>query len=203
MHYVPKLDGVKITPEWLGNQFLRKLSQELRSQQIFPSEIILTAPVQSYEKYLRWLEECSAEIFASSSPNFSSPRIKILDEPTAAALGYGAIASSALVLVIDFGGGTLDLSLVRLPKSEDVAKWGEQIGVNRSEWTEHKAQAIAKTGYTIGGEDIDQWLIQDYLEVNEVNNLSILKFLMERIKIALSEVESASESFLIARTNPQ
>jgi molecular chaperone DnaK (HSP70) len=202
VNFVPKLDGVKITPEWLGNQFLRELSKELRSQQIFASEIILTAPVQAYEKYLRWLEESSTEIFAPNLPTLQMPRIRILDEPTAAALGYGAIAPSALVLVIDFGGGTLDLSLVRLPRSENVAKWGEQIGVNRSEWTEHKAEAITKTGYTIGGEDIDQWLVQDYLESREdiadsnaVTNLSILKFLMERIKITLSETETASEIF--------
>jgi molecular chaperone DnaK (HSP70) len=202
VNYVPTLDGVKITPEWLGNQFLRELSKELRSQQIFASEIILTAPVQSYEKYLRWLEDSSTEIFAPNLPTVQMPRIRILDEPTAAALGYEAIAPSALVLVIDFGGGTLDLSLVRLPKSENIAKWGDQIGVNRNEWTEHKAEVITKTGYTIGGEDIDQWLVQDYLasweeiaDTNGVANLSILKFLMERIKITLSETEIASEIF--------
>lgn len=202
VNYVPKLDGVKVTPEWLGSQFLREISKELRSQQIFPSEIILTAPVQSYEKYLRWLEGCSNTIFAPNLPTLKAPQIRIIDEPTAAALGYEAIAPSALVLVIDFGGGTLDLSLVRLPKSENVSKWGEQIGVNRSEWTEHQAEVIAKTGYTIGGEDIDQWLVQDYLEEceditngSETNNLSVLKFLMERIKINLSEVETASEIF--------
>ncbi len=204
VRYVPRLDGVKVTPEWVGNQFLNELLKELRSQQIFPSEIILTVPVQSYEKYLRWLEECSAEIFASNLPTLQMPRIRIIDEPTAAALGYGAIASSefvsALVLVIDFGGGTLDLSLVRLPRSENVAKWGEQIGVNRNEWTEYQAEAIAKTGYTIGGEDIDQWLIEEYLESHEVTNMSMLKFLMERIKIRLSEVESASEIFFNANT---
>jgi len=200
--YIPRLDGVKVTPEWVGNQFLRELLHKLRSHQNFPSQIILTAPVQSYEKYLRWLEECSVEIFMPNVPTLETPQIRILDEPTAAALGYGAIAPSALVLVIDFGGGTLDLSLVRLPKSENVAKWGDQIGVNRDEWTEHQAEAIAKTGYSIGGEDIDQWLVQDYLESREDltdagtgNNSTILKFLMERIKLQLSESEIASEIF--------
>jgi len=200
--YIPRLDGVKVTPEWVGNQFLRELLHKLRSHQNFPSQIILTAPVQSYEKYLRWLEECSVEIFTPNVPTLETPQIRILDEPTAAALGYGAIAPSALVLVIDFGGGTLDLSLVRLPKSENVAKWGDQIGVNRDEWTEHQAEAIAKTGYSIGGEDIDQWLVQDYLESREDltdagtgNNSTILKFLMERIKLQLSESEIASEIF--------
>ncbi len=202
VNYIPKIDGVKITPEWLGKQFLRELSQQLRSQQIFPSVIIVTAPVQAYEKYLRWLEASSAEIFTADLPTLQTPQIRIIDEPTAAALGYGAIHPSDLVLVIDFGGGTLDLSLVRLPKSESISKWGDQIGVNRSEWTEYKAEAIAKTGYTIGGEDIDQWLVQDYLENyaesphrDSGNNVSILKFLMERIKVKLSEVETVSEIF--------
>ena len=68
VRYVPNLDGVKVTPEWVGNQFLSELLKAVRSQQIFPSEIILTAPVQSYEKYLRWLEECSTEIFAPNLP---------------------------------------------------------------------------------------------------------------------------------------
>jgi molecular chaperone DnaK (HSP70) len=106
--------------------------------------------------------------------------------------------------VIDFGGGTLDLALVRLPQNENVAEWGERIGVN-SNSTESKAEAIAKTGYTIGGEDINLWLMEDYLESCEVNNfdnnpdksknLNVLKFLMERIKINLSEGETASEIF--------
>ena len=205
--YIPRLDGVKVTPEWVGGQFLRELLHKLRSQQNFPSQIILTAPVQSYEKYLRWLEECSTEIFTPNLPTLETPQVRILDEPTAAALGYGAIAPSALVLVIDFGGGTLDLSLVRLPKSENIVKWGDQIGVNRSEWTEHQAEAIAKTGYSIGGEDIDQWLVQDYLESLEDitdsstgNNSTILKFLMERIKLQLSESEIAAEVFFDVTT---
>jgi molecular chaperone DnaK (HSP70) len=213
VRYVPKLDDVKVTPEWIGNQFLRELLTEMRSQQIFPSEIILTVPVQAYEQYLRWLESCSSEIFTSNLPTIPTPRIRIIDEPTAAALGYGemgygAIAlnnlASSLVLVIDFGGGTLDLALVRLPQNENVAEWGERIGVNTNS-TESKAEAIAKTGYTIGGEDINQWLMEDYLESCEVNdfeekpdqskNLNVLKFLMERIKINLSEEQTASEIF--------
>ena len=194
--YIPKLDGIKITPEWLGNRFLSQIFQNLRSQQIFPSEIILTAPVQAYEKYLRWLEQCSTEVFTSHSPTLAAPRIRILDEPTAAALGYGAIAPSALVLVIDFGGGTLDLALVRLPKNENVNEWGDRLGVGES--SANKAEVIAKTGYTVGGEDIDLWLVQDYLETNQGNDLAnsiVLKQLMERIKISLSEVEASTEVF--------
>lgn len=204
VNYIPTLDGIKVSPEWLGKQFLRKLAQELRSQQLFPSEIILTAPVQAYEKYLRWLEESSNDVFAPNLPTLATPQVRLLDEPTAAALGYAAITPSALVLVIDFGGGTLDLSLVRLPKGENITQWGTRIGINSDQYLENQAEVIAKTGYTIGGEDIDQWLVQDYWQSRDDINAnlpeqesshSILKFLMERIKIKLSESEITSEIF--------
>lgn len=210
VRYIPKIDGIKVTPEWVGGKFLREILLKLRSQQAFPSEIILTAPVQAYEKYLRWLEECSTEIFLPNLSTLEPPIIRVIDEPTAAALGYEAIAPSALVLVIDFGGGTLDLSLVRLPKNDNVSKWGDRLGINQSEWSDHKAEVIAKTGYTIGGEDIDQWLMQDYFanredvetiqDPPETQGTSILKFLMERLKIKLSEGEMASEIFFDVTT---
>jgi molecular chaperone DnaK (HSP70) len=202
VNYIPTLDGVKVSPEWLGKQFLRKLAQELRSQQIFPSEIILTAPVQAYEKYLRWLEESSTDIFAANLPTLATPQVRLLDEPTAAALGYAAITPSALVLVIDFGGGTLDLSLVRLPQSENITQWGTRVGINSDQYLENQAEVIAKTGYTLGGEDVDQWLVQDYWQSRDdihakhpeqESSHSILRLLMERIKIKLSDSEIASE----------
>jgi molecular chaperone DnaK (HSP70) len=203
--YAPRIDGVKISPEWVGQQFLRQLLHNLRSQQIFPSEIILTVPVDAYEKYLRWLEGCSSEVFSLDLPTAIDPKIRILDEPTAAALGYGAIAPHDLVLVIDLGGGTLDLSLVRLPQHHDVTQWGEQLGANQDQQGEYRAVAIAKSGYTVGGEDIDRWLMEDclanYLDAdladkdkNHSQN-PILKLLMERIKINLSETEAASTVF--------
>lgn len=207
--YAPRIDGVKISPEWVGQQFLRQLLRNLRSQQIFPSEIILTVPVDAYEKYLRWLEGCSNEVFSLDLPNVADPKVRILDEPTAAALGYGAIAPHDLVLVIDLGGGTLDLSLVRLPQHHDVTQWGEQLGASQDPQGEYRAVAIAKSGYSIGGEDIDQWLMEDCwanyfdasLAAREQNNSQdnsqnpILKLLMERIKIKLSDAETASAVF--------
>ncbi len=61
----------------------------------------------------------------------------MLDEPTAAALGYG-LADQEILLVIDFGGGTLDLSLVRLDQSVQnqkpvgfLLKWGNKSLADR------------------------------------------------------------------------
>ncbi|CCH65243.1 Chaperone protein DnaK [Richelia intracellularis HM01] len=66
--------------------------------------LVLTVPVDSFEAYRHWLGKVCLELPVE--------QIRMLDEPTAAALGYG-LANQEIFLVVDFGGGTLDLSLVR------------------------------------------------------------------------------------------
>jgi molecular chaperone DnaK (HSP70) len=64
-------------------------------------------PVDSFEAYRHWLGKVCQALPVES--------VRMLDEPTAAALGYGMV-NEEILLVIDFGGGTLDLSLVQLDK---------------------------------------------------------------------------------------
>ena len=71
--------------------------------------LVLTVPVDSFEVYRSWL--------SGVCETLPVERIRLLDEPTAAALGYGMTAAETL-LVVDFGGGTLDLSLVQLTNTE-------------------------------------------------------------------------------------
>ena len=97
---------------------------------------------------------------------------------------------NALVLVIDFGGGTLDLSLVR------TAPINEKSQVT-------KAEAIAKSDAYIGGIDVDRWIAEHFLrqwgiarsQISEVDWLKILK-LAEQIKIKLSLVTEVTETWL-------
>ena len=67
----------------------------------------------------------------------------MLDEPTAAALGYG-LTDQGTLLVVDFGGGTLDLSLVSLDQGTQaktkplgfLLKWGDKnLGENSQQKT--------------------------------------------------------------------
>ncbi len=155
--FEPVIDGVSLPPERVGQWFIHALLQHLARYQIIPSEICLTAPVQAGERYLRWLEACHAQ--ALQYPK--APRVRTLDEPTAAALGYEAAAPGAVVLVVDFGGGTLDLSLVRLPRSRDTAQWGQFLDEGEIA-TDRQVELIAKTGQMLGGEDIDRWLLEDF-----------------------------------------
>ncbi|MEB3174549.1 MAG: Hsp70 family protein, partial [Cyanobacteriota bacterium] len=96
------------------------------------------------------------------------------------------------------GGGTADFSLVRLnsPKSAPtrgflLKGWGQKTTTKANLQT----QVIAKAGTALGGSDIDYWL-QDYFcqTLNLQPSTWILR-LAERLKIALSSQETATEVY--------
>lgn len=174
-----ELDGNFYDAEAIAEIFLTELWQrlnlELKAQGLQPTQLIFTVPVGSFEAYLHW--------FANFAEKLQLPNIQIIDESTAAALGYAITRPNALVLVIDFGGGTLDLSLVRTaPISQNS--------------TAIKAEAIAKSDAYIGGMDIDCSIAEYFLgqwgmtrsQLSEPAWLSILE-LAEQIKIQLSRVQ--------------
>ena len=155
-------------------------------------QLVLTAPVASFEGYLAWLNR----MFDESMQD----RIHIVDESTAAALGYAVTKPGAVVLVFDFGGGTLDISLVELPESRQ--KTGGILALlRRSAPANHTARVIAKAGRIIGGSDVDQWLVTDVLTKTGVSikalgsNYARLLTRCEAAKIALSTHESVSIEF--------
>ena len=104
--FLPELEGKFITFEQVGEWFLTTLIDQLKTGlRENPSSLTLTVPVDSFEAYRQWLTQtCQA---------WEIEQVRILDEPTAAALGYGATAAN-LLLAIDFGGGTIDFSLIQL-----------------------------------------------------------------------------------------
>src|SRR5690606_22229212 len=75
-------------------------------------------------------------------------RLRFLDEPVAAALGYGVgIGGRKTVLVIDIGGGTAHAAVVQLDHQ------GVQKGLS---------MVLAKTGRQLGGNLVDRWLAEDF-----------------------------------------
>ena len=85
------------------------------------SELILTVPVDSFEVYRSWLSGAIA-----STALGQIERVRLLDESTAAALAYGS-ENRELVLVVDFGGGTLDISLVKMNHSVAAQGTGKPL----------------------------------------------------------------------------
>jgi molecular chaperone DnaK (HSP70) len=197
--FLPELDGVTMTFERVGELFLTEIIKQL--QQSLPEvgeSLVLTVPVDSFEVYRRWLSGVCATLPVD--------RIRLLDEPTAAALGYGITAAETL-LVVDFGGGTLDLSLVQLTKQVQqgktplgfLLKWGEKA-VESSTQTPQLARVIAKAGQNLGGTDIDNWVSQDLALSQGLTTSALITRLAEKLKIQLSLQTTATEVYFDDRT---
>jgi molecular chaperone DnaK (HSP70) len=191
--FLPELDGRNITFEQVGEWFLTKVITELAPIEGHLDSLVLTVPVDSFEAYRYWLGKvCQA---------LPVPQVRMLDEPTAAALGYGLSAEENL-LVIDFGGGTLDLSLVCLDnKVADtkpvgfLLKWGNKFLAEDSKQKLKTARVLAKAGQNLGGTDIDNWIVDYFAKSQGLPVNSLTTRLAERLKIQLSTQEKASEFF--------
>ncbi|MDB9315484.1 Hsp70 family protein [Spirulina sp. CS-785/01] len=180
------IDGTEYEAKRVAEQFLQQIWQELENLQINPTELIFTVPVGAFERYINWFRDWVEKI--------GLQKVRFVDESTAAALGYSIQRPESLVLVIDFGGGTLDLSLVR---TQSVRGQEDTL----------KARTIAKADAYIGGEDIDIWIIEDYLrnmgasrEDLSATSWQNLLEIAERLKVQLSNQEEAAESWLDEET---
>lgn len=193
-----EIDNTRWGDAEAGSAYLRAVLTALfEAEGAPPEELVLTVPIQSFESYLQWLRD---EVIAERWP---VRRLRIVDESTAAALGYDVRTPGELVLVFDFGGGTLDVSLVRLPSAgEDssVVLEAEQTDLTFAFGPDFTARVLAKAGRVLGGDDIDHWLIEEFLARvglarNQASTIySQLKSAVETAKIRLSTHESADVS---------
>ncbi len=192
--FLPELDGQIVTFEQVGQWFLFQVIEQLAPMQGGLESLVLTVPVDSFEAYRHWLGKvCQA---------LPVEQVRMLDEPTAAALGYG-LADQEILLVIDFGGGTLDLSLVRLDNSVKVAskpvgfllKWGNKSLAEDSKQKVKTARVLAKAGQNLGGSDIDNWIVDYFANTQGLTVSPLTMRLAERVKIQLSTQSQASEVY--------
>ncbi|MBV9386312.1 MAG: Hsp70 family protein [Chroococcidiopsidaceae cyanobacterium CP_BM_ER_R8_30] len=151
-------------------------------------EVVFTVPVEAFEHYENWLTEV-AEVAGIR-------RFRLIDEPSAAALGYGAhIQPGDVYLIFDFGGGTLDVAVVLIEAPEQ-----SQVG--------RRCRVLGKAGIELGGATLDQWLFQDVLKQTErsdtdddVRLLSrALLVECERAKVRLSDYERADGTVMNPNT---
>ena len=175
------IDGQLYDVEQIAAHFLTQIWEAIKAAQIEPSLLIFTVPVGAFERYLSWFQELALK--------FGCPAVKFVDESTAAALGYAVQRSGSTVLVADFGGGTLDLSLVRT----SAMITGQEI---------LRAEVLAKSDADVGGEDLDRWIVENYLQqmhttrgaIGEIGWQNLLS-IAEQLKIQLSTVDEAKESW--------
>src|SRR5258708_1425947 len=186
------IDGTLYADRDAGRSFVRQLLASIPFDKENIDQLVLTAPVAAFEAYLAWLNDLIEDI--------PPERIRIVDESTAAALGYAVTEPGAVVLVFDFGGGTLDLSLVQLPESRE--KTGGFIQrLLKGNAGQHSAKVIAKAGRVIGGSDNDQWVLAEDLNRSGVStaelgsDYSALLTAIELAKVTHSTDEQATISF--------
>jgi len=177
---------------------MRQLLQGLPNRQEI-DQLVLTVPVAAFRGYVDWLNGLVGE---------AADTIRVVDESTAAALGYAITEPGALVLVFDFGGGTLDLSLVQLPENREHTG-GFLSLFRRTPSSRHASRVMAKAGRVIGGSDVDHWLLTEVLRQTRLtidqlgHDYAALLTHCEQAKIDLST--KASTSFMFeadGRTHP-
>ncbi|WP_420463397.1 Hsp70 family protein [Candidatus Palauibacter sp.] len=75
---------------------------------------------------------------------------RTLDEPVAAALGYGVDVGRPTTLVaFDFGGGSMEAAVVRTHGARTV-----ETG---------RAEVLAKQAVELGGDDVDRWILERFV----------------------------------------
>jgi len=136
--------------------------------------ITLTAPVESFDLFRMFLGEIAQD--------FNLSNWKVIDEPTAVALGYKVVISPDYpYCIIDFGGGTLDINIVRVSNIEEE---------NSS-----KVAIVGIAGLDFGGEDIDKVLSDVVKAKHKLENITGLQDALEHVKITLSKEDNATINF--------
>ena len=129
-----------VTAREVARLFLRELLASVKratGERI--RDLVVTAPVSAFETYRAEVQGLLHGLGVS--------RVRFVDEPVAAALGYGlSLSHERTVLVVDIGGGTMHVVLVAL--SPRGAMGGE-------------ARVLAKQGRPLGGNAVDGWVLEE------------------------------------------
>lgn len=134
------LKGRPMSAREVAAVFLRELLAEVtRVTGERPRDLTVGTPVDSFEPYRAVLRDLLTDLGVK--------RVRTVDEPVAAALGYGLRPDrGARVLVLDFGGGTLDGAVLRLEEG-NVASG--------------HAAVLAKDAVPVGGRLVDAWMVEE------------------------------------------
>lgn len=184
------LGGKQYAPEQISAEILKKLKADAEEREGEVSHAVITVPAYFTEK------QKNATKLAAKYAGLKV--LKILAEPTAAAIAYGVdnlkAGEAKTVLIYDFGGGTFDLSVLNIVDGQYL-----EMGTGGDRW--------------LGGDDIDKELTNyiykqvcskynlDIKEIDKlIDNLQIKKkfrFLsdfrqkVEQIKIELSSSQTS------------
>jgi len=173
------IDGKKYTPQEISARILAKLKRD--AEQYLGDTVtdaVITVPAYFNDAERQATKE-AGEIAGLNV-------LRIINEPTAAALAYGLDKGKEdeLILVFDLGGGTFDVSLLEVGKDDDFStiQVRSTSGDNR-----------------LGGDDWDQrvvdWLIKRFKDSTGVD-VSNDKIAKQRLKEAAEQAKKELSSSL-------
>src|SRR2546426_8065130 len=172
--WTTEIDGKKYTAQEISARILQKLKRDAES---YLGDIVTQAVITTPA----YFDDAQRQATKEAGQIAGLEVLRIINEPTAAALAYGLDKSEKdhTVLVFDLGGGTFDVSLLEI---------GE--GVFEVKATHGDTQ--------LGGDDWDQriidWMVKEFKDNHGVDlgndkmALQRLKEAAEKAKIELSQV---------------
>src|SRR6187402_546923 len=164
-----EIDGKQWTPQEISARILAKLKRDAEQYLGEPvTDAVVTVPAY-FNDAERQATKDAGEIAGLNV-------LRIINEPTAAALAYGLDKGKAdeLVLVFDLGGGTFDVSLLEVGKDDDFStiQVRSTAGDNR-----------------LGGDDWDQRIVDHLIKrFKDSTGVDVSKD-----KIALQRLKEAAE----------
>ena len=182
-NYKVNIDGKDYTPQEISAMILRKLADDASAylgEKV--TSAVITVPA--------YFNDAQRQATKDAGKIAGLDVLRIVNEPTAAALAYGLEKEkSEKVLVFDLGGGTFDVSILEI---------GD--GVH---------EVLSTSGDThLGGDDFDQkvmdWICDEFQDLrNDKQAMQRVKEAAEKAKIELSSVMETSISlpFITADAN--
>jgi len=171
-----RIHGDLITPRQAGEDLIGEILMSAGAHT--GEDLVVTLPVEAYDKYADWLQDAVLKSHRGT--------VRMLDEATACILGYDEhVREGQVYVVFDFGGGTLDVSVV---KTRDIGTGDTQL-----------CDVLGRAGEEIGGALVDQWLLRQMQEAQQLTEHDLedvgvaLLHAAEDAKIRLSGGETCAD----------